>query len=78
MEIIWKMLWKPGEYGAQHSLISSLVTTYFKLRQVCRAYERIAVNVAFMTKVSHLTLYQLFPQVVSPNKNVFCLWVLFF
>ncbi|CAH3196380.1 unnamed protein product, partial [Porites evermanni] len=33
LEIIWKMLWKPEEYGAQHSLISSLITTYVKLRQ---------------------------------------------
>lgn len=77
MEIIWKMLWKPEEYGAQHSLISSLITTYVKLRQVCKAYERIAVNVVFMTKVSYLILHQLFRQVVFPDKNVFCLWVLF-
>lgn len=56
LEIIWKMLWKLEEYGAQHSLISSLVTTYVKLRQVCKAYERIAVYVAFMTKVSYLIL----------------------
>lgn len=74
MEIIWKMLWMPEEYGAEHSLISSLITTYVKLRQVCKAYERIAVNVAFMTKV---ILKQLFPQVVSPNKNVSCLCLLF-
>ncbi|CAH3042344.1 unnamed protein product, partial [Porites evermanni] len=82
LEIIWKMLWKPEEYGAQHSLISSLITTYVKLRQ----FDKLVVAILTSLRTLESSSFGLTPPFKErftkaiqglPFSQITCIWNIF-